>query len=47
MSCKQTTGQIEVVEQSAKSIKLKKIYKKLYHKEQKRNEILEKKINIY
>jgi len=44
MSSEQTTSQIEVVEQLPEPTKLKiKNYKKLYHKEQERNEILEKK----
>lgn len=43
MSSEQTTEQVEVVEQQAKSIKLIKNYKKLYHREHERNEILKKK----
>jgi hypothetical protein len=44
MSSEQTTSQTELVEQPTKQTKLKiKNYKKLYHKEQERNEILEKK----
>lgn len=44
MSSEETISQIEVVEQPTKPKKLKiKNYKKLYHKEQERNEILEKK----
>jgi len=47
MSSEETTSQIEVVEQLPELTKLKiKNYKKLYHKEQERNEILEK-INKY
>lgn len=44
MSSEQTTSQIEVVEQpKPNKIIIKKNYKKLYHKEKERNEILEKK----
>ena len=44
MSSEQTTSQIEVVEQpKPNKIIIKKIYKKIYHKEKERNEILEKK----
>ena len=45
MSSEERTSQIEVVEQPAKPNKIiiKKNYKKLYHKEKERNEILEKK----
>lgn len=45
MPSEQTTSETEVVEQPAKPNKIiiKKNYKKLYHKEKERNEILEKK----
>lgn len=44
MSSEQTTSQIEVVEQpKPNKIIIKKKYKKMYHKEKERNEILEKK----
>lgn len=44
----QTTNQTEVVEKQTKPKMFNiKNYKKMFHKERERNEILEKKINIY
>lgn len=43
MSSEETISQIEVVEQPKQKKIIKKNYKKLYHKEKERNEILEKK----